>query len=116
MVGPLISEPQRHRVDDLVQRSVAAGARVRDRRPCARRLHRAGSTSRPCWTRPIPRIRRTSTSSSGRCFRCWATGIVDDAVRIANATEYGLSGGIYTGDLALGLQRRRADCAAGPSR
>jgi aldehyde dehydrogenase (NAD+) len=29
---------------------------------------------------------------------------LDDAVAIANATEYGLSGGIYTGDLELGLE------------
>ncbi len=28
---------------------------------------------------------------------------IDDAVRIANATEYGLSNGVYTGDLALGM-------------
>jgi acyl-CoA reductase-like NAD-dependent aldehyde dehydrogenase len=28
---------------------------------------------------------------------------LDDAVSIANATEYGLSNGIYTGDLALGM-------------
>jgi acyl-CoA reductase-like NAD-dependent aldehyde dehydrogenase len=28
---------------------------------------------------------------------------LDDAVRIANATPYGLSGGSYTGDLATGL-------------
>ena len=32
---------------------------------------------------------------------------VDDAVRIANSTEYGLSGGIYTDDLALGMDARR---------
>ena len=29
---------------------------------------------------------------------------LDDAVRIANTSEYGLSGGVYTGDLAVGLR------------
>ena len=32
---------------------------------------------------------------------------LDDAIAIANSTEYGLSGGIYTGDLALGMDLAR---------
>ncbi len=45
------------------------------------------------------------------CCRARRTAISDDAVRIANATDYGLSGGIYTADLDLGLRLVRTASA-----
>jgi aldehyde dehydrogenase (NAD+) len=103
VVGPLISEVQRHRVDDLVQRSIAAGARVvtGGRVPAD---HERGWFYEPTvLDAPDPLNPSNQHEFFGPVVSVLGYRDLDDAVRIANATEYGLSGGIYTGDLNLGL-------------
>ena len=46
---------------------------------------------------------RADARCSGRCVTVQGYADVDEAVAIANDSEYGLSGGVYTDDLALGL-------------
>jgi aldehyde dehydrogenase (NAD+) len=102
MVGPLITQSHRARVHELVQRAVADGAR------CA-----AGgrAPAGPGWfyeptvlDTPDPANPANQHEFFGPVVSVTGYRDLDDAVRIANATDYGLSGGIYTGDLALGLR------------
>jgi acyl-CoA reductase-like NAD-dependent aldehyde dehydrogenase len=101
MVGPLISEQQRHRVDELVQRSVAAGARLA---AGGRSPEGIGWFYEPTvLDAPDPANPGNQHEFFGPVLSVLGYRDLDDAVSIANATEYGLSNGIYTGDLALGL-------------
>jgi acyl-CoA reductase-like NAD-dependent aldehyde dehydrogenase len=101
MVGPLISEQQRHRVDELVQRSVAAGARLA---AGGRSTEGIGWFYEPTvLDAPDPANPGNQHEFFGPVLSVLGYRDLDDAVRIANATEYGLSNGIYTGDLALGM-------------
>jgi aldehyde dehydrogenase (NAD+) len=104
-MGPLISERQREKVDGLVQRAVAAGAK----------LVMGG-------TKVDPGFFYTPTLLAGvdpdsEIARDEAFGPVlaviphdgdDDAVRIANDSIYGLSGAVYSADeeRALAVARR----------
>jgi acyl-CoA reductase-like NAD-dependent aldehyde dehydrogenase len=101
VIGPLITEVQRGRVDDLVQQSVAAGAVV---------ATGGKAVDRPGWfyeptvlDAPDPVNPGNQHEFFGPVLSVLGYRDLDDAVRIANATPYGLSGGIYTGDLATGL-------------
>ena len=104
VVGPLISEQQRHRVDDLVQRSVAAGARVAAGGKAPAGFDRGWFYEPTVLDAPDPANPANQHEFFGPVLSVLGYRDLDDAVRIANATEYGLSGGIYTGDLALGLE------------
>jgi acyl-CoA reductase-like NAD-dependent aldehyde dehydrogenase len=103
MVGPLISEQQRHRVDELVQRSVAAGARVAAGGRAPASIERGWFYEPTVLDAPDPANPGNQHEFFGPVLSVLGYSDVDDAVRIANATEYGLSNGVYTGDLALGL-------------
>jgi aldehyde dehydrogenase (NAD+) len=104
MVGPLISEAQRHRVDELVQRSIAAGARcvTGGRAPAGQ--DRGWFYEPTVLDAPDPLNPANQHEFFGPVVSVLGYRDLDEAVRIANATEYGLSGGIYTGDLTLGLR------------
>jgi len=103
LVGPLISAAQRDRVDGLVRQAVDAGARL----ACGGR--RPTSMERGWFYEPtvLDAPDRANTGAQQEFFGPVVTVLgyrdVDDAVDIANATEYGLSGGIYTADLRAGL-------------
>ena len=104
MVGPLISEAQRARVDELVRRAVADGARctVGGRAPAG--LERGWYYEPTVLDAPDPHNPANQREFFGPVISVLGYRDLDDAVRIANTSEYGLSGGIYTGDLALGLR------------
>ena len=74
MMGPLISEQQRDKVDGYVRRAVADGAKVVDRRRAARApAQRATSTSRPSSSTSTPGARSPRRRSSARCWWCCPT-------------------------------------------
>ncbi len=107
VVGPLVAERQRDRVEGYLILAAAAGARV------------AAGGSRPAhldkgWY-VAPTI-LTNVDNSMRVAREEIFGPVlcllpyddeDDAVRIANDSPYGLSGGVWTADPARGLRVAR---------
>jgi len=104
VVGPLISRAQRERVHGIVSDAVAGGAKLvtGGRKPPA--LERGwfyeptlldlDSPDNPCAQREV----------FGPVLGVLGYRDLDEAVAIANHSELGLSGGIYTGDLALGLK------------
>jgi len=103
LVGPLISEAQRTRVDDLVQRSVAAGARCVTGGRTPPDLTRGWFYAPTVLDAPDPANPANQHEFFGPVVSVCGYEDLDDAVRIANGTEFGLSGGIYTRDLTLGL-------------
>jgi aldehyde dehydrogenase (NAD+) len=103
MVGPLITETQRTRVDDLVQRAVASGARCVTGGRAPARLERGWFYEPTVLDAPDPLNPANLHEFFGPVVSVLGYRDLDDAIRIANTSEYGLSGGIYTGDLALGM-------------
>jgi aldehyde dehydrogenase (NAD+) len=103
LVGPLITSAHRDRVNDIVQASVRSGAtlvtggRVPD---AAERGWFYAPTLLVAASRDDPSAQR---EIFGPVITVLGYEDLDDAVDIANATELGLSGAIYTNDLRLGL-------------
>ncbi len=102
-VGPLISEAQRDRCARLVAASVAAGGRV---------VAGGGVPAAPGrgWYFEPTVIAVESNADPaaqqevfGPVLTVQAYDSLDEAVAIANDTDYGLSGAVYTDDLAAGL-------------
>jgi aldehyde dehydrogenase (NAD+) len=104
LIGPLISEAQRSRVDALVKSSISAGAicATGGRRPPS--LEQGWFYEPTVLEAPDPANPANQHEFFGPVISVIGYRDIDDAVRIANATDYGLSGGLYTGDLALGLR------------
>jgi acyl-CoA reductase-like NAD-dependent aldehyde dehydrogenase len=103
-MGPLISEKQRDKVDAMVQRAVAAGAR----------LVTGGEKVDPGYFYTPTLLSDVDPDSEiaqeevfGPVLAVIGYDDDDDAVRIANNSIYGLSGAIFGGqDRALALARR----------
>ena len=97
-LGPLIDEKQLRRVRDLVDASVAAGARLV-----------AGGTHDGLFYRPTVLADCTDETPAYAdevfgpvaCVRSFSS--VDEAVRLASDTEFGLSLGIITDDMTVAL-------------
>jgi aldehyde dehydrogenase (NAD+) len=103
LVGPLITSAQRDRVHGIVTDAVDAGARL----VCGGKPPEALSTG---WFYeptvldvPDPSNPVAQREVFGPVLAVLGYRDVDEAVAIANDSELGLSGGVYTGDLALGL-------------
>jgi succinate-semialdehyde dehydrogenase/glutarate-semialdehyde dehydrogenase len=101
-LGPMVSEKAVAGIADKVDRSVAAGARalIGGQRP-----------SGPGFFYPatvLAEVPRDSAVAVEEVFGPVAPIVAvrdaDDAVAVANASELGLSGYVYTGDLATGLR------------
>ncbi|MHB8464722.1 MAG: aldehyde dehydrogenase family protein [Acidimicrobiales bacterium] len=111
IVGPLITETQRTCVDELVQRSIADGASCATGGRAPAGLDHGWFYEPTVLDAPDPANPANQHEFFGPVLSVLGYRDIDDAVRIANASDYGLSGGVYTGDLALGLsiaQRIRA--------
>ncbi|WP_347813228.1 aldehyde dehydrogenase [Actinomadura sp. GC306] len=107
VVGPLVAERQRDRVLGYIADAAAAGARV------AAGGRRPPNLPRGWYVEPTV---LADVDNSMRIAREEIFGPVlclipydgeDDAVRIANDSPYGLSGGVWTGDPARGLRVAR---------
>ena len=98
-LGPLIDQRQRERVHDIVTRSVEAGARLA-----------AGGKYEGLFYRPtvLGEVPTDSPAYLEEIFGPVAPIVpfdsVDDAVKLASETEYGLSLGIMTRDVMRGLE------------
>ena len=101
-VGPLVNEEAAVKVEELVQGAVGAGARVVTG---GRRPERVGFYYEPTVLLDVP---REAEILGEEIFGPVAPVITftdeDDAIRMANDTEYGLVSYVYTGDLARGLR------------
>jgi benzaldehyde dehydrogenase (NAD) len=98
-LGPLINERQLANVDRIVTETVAAGASVR-----------AGGTHEQLYYRPTvladvtPSMPAFREEIFGPVAPVVVVKDVDEAVRTANATEYGLVAAIQTGSMERGLE------------
>jgi benzaldehyde dehydrogenase (NAD) len=97
-LGPIVNEKQLARVDSIVQRSVTGGARLVEGGTHEGLFYRPTvladvSTESPAWTDEIfgpvaPVIQFDSD---------------DEAVALANSSEYGLAAGVYSRSISRGL-------------
>jgi succinate-semialdehyde dehydrogenase / glutarate-semialdehyde dehydrogenase len=101
-VGPLINEPAREEIAGFVDGSVAGGAKV---------LAGGNAPSRPGWfyePTVLSRVDRDDPILDHEIFGPVAPIVSfrgdDDAVALANDTEFGLAAYVYSGDLARGLR------------
>jgi acyl-CoA reductase-like NAD-dependent aldehyde dehydrogenase len=104
LVGPLITQAQRGRVDALVQQSVGEGARLAAGGKAPEGFDRGWFYEPTVLDAPDPANTANQHEFFGPVLSVLGYRDLDDAVRIANATDYGLSNGIYTADLALGMR------------
>jgi benzaldehyde dehydrogenase (NAD) len=97
-LGPIIDATQRDRIHDLVTSSVAAGARLA-----------AGGTYRELFYRPTvladagPSIPAYDQEVFGPVAPVTRFATLDEAVKLASDSEYGMSLGILTSDVARGM-------------
>jgi succinate-semialdehyde dehydrogenase/glutarate-semialdehyde dehydrogenase len=101
-LGPMVSAKQVEGIADKVARSVAAGARavLGGERPNGAGFYYPATV--------LTEVPRDSAVAVEEVFGPVAPIIKvrddDDAIAIANASEYGLTGYVYSGDLARGLR------------
>jgi benzaldehyde dehydrogenase (NAD) len=101
-IGPIINARQIARIDQIVKDSAAAGARIM-----------TGGTHTGQYYKPtvLADVRPAMPAYDLEIFGPVAVVVVaedeDDAVRIANDTDYGLSGAVQTGSLERGLRVAR---------
>lgn len=97
-LGPIVNEKQLARVDDIVRRSVASGARIV-----------VGGTYEGLFYRPtvLADVTRQTPAWREEVFGPVAPVMVfdsdDEALELANDSEYGLSGAVYSRSISRGL-------------
>jgi benzaldehyde dehydrogenase (NAD) len=97
-LGPIVNQKQLERVDGIVQRSVASGARIV-----------TGATYDGLFYRPTILTDVTSDQAAWReeIFGPVAPVVVfdtdDEALALANDSEYGLTGAVYSHSISRGL-------------
>ena len=110
-VGSLVSVDHKDRVASHVEDAVAKGATVADRRPRAARPRPGVLRADDPRGRHQGDARRRPARPSARSSRCTATRTVDEAVALANDTDYGLNASVWGTD----LDRRPSRSAGGSS-
>jgi benzaldehyde dehydrogenase (NAD) len=97
-LGPIVNEKQVARVDDIVRRSVAAGAIISEG------ATRDGLFYRPTVLTSItPAMPAFTDEIFGPVAPIMAFDSDEEAIELANASSYGLVASIYTRSLARGL-------------
>jgi aldehyde dehydrogenase (NAD+) len=107
-LGPLVSEPQRQRVEGYIQRGLQEGARL------VAGGKRPAEFTRGHWIEPTifadvqPKMTIAQEEIFGPVLAVLPYDSEDEAVAIANDTIYGLAGGVWSGDKdrALRVARR----------
>ena len=100
-MGPLISAAQRDRV------AVYVPTTTRSPSAAARRPDPATGSRRPCSPRRDPPTGCCTRRSSARSWRSCPFDDEADAIRIANDSEFGLSGSIWTRDVGRAIRVSR---------
>ncbi len=101
-VGPLINRAQRSRVADIVDRSVAAGARVLTGGEAPDRV---GWFYKPTVLADVPASAPALTEEIfGPVMPIVPFDTTDEAIALANASEYGLAAYLFTRDLSTALR------------
>ncbi|MBL7492183.1 aldehyde dehydrogenase [Frankia sp. AgB1.9] len=103
VVGPLVAERQRTRVEGYIQGAAADGARVVAGGGRPADLPKGWYVAPTILGDVDNGMRVAREEIFGPVLSFIAYGDVDEAVRIANDSQYGLSGGVWTGDPARGL-------------
>ena len=102
-VGPLIDQPSREKVAELVQDALDKGATVRGRRRDPRR--RAATSTRPRCSAACPRTRACSSEEIfGPVAPVTSFDSEEDAIARANDTEYGLVAYVFTRDIKRAIR------------
>ena len=102
-LGPIINQRQLDRFDAIVHDTVAAGARLR-----------TGGTHEQRFYRPTvlegvtPSMPAFADEIFGPVAAVTTFSSVEEAVRLANQTEYGLAASIYTSSLTRGMEIARS--------
>ncbi|MBS1677823.1 MAG: aldehyde dehydrogenase family protein [Actinobacteria bacterium] len=108
-LGPLVSATQRERVRDYIAKGEAEGAKL-----LTGGTEPAEGLARGYFVRPtvfsevMPEMTIAREEIFGPVLAIQPFDDIDDAVRIANATDYGLAGGVWAGDeeRAIAVARR----------
>ncbi len=96
-MGSMVSDPQRDRAEGLVEAAAAEGATIA---AGGRRLNLPGSFLAPTVISDVtPDMQIAGTEVFGPVLSVLKSGSEDQAIEIANSTEYGLVGGIFTADI-----------------
>jgi len=108
-IGPVISESQYNKIQGLIEQGIAEGARVAAGGPGKPEGLETGYYVKPTVFRDVSNdmtIAREEIFGPVLCMIPYAT--LDEAIRIANDSEYGLSGYVYGGtrEEALAVARR----------
>lgn len=98
-LGPLINRRQVERVDAIVQDTLKAGARLRAGGKATRLFYRPTVLSEVA-----PGMRAFEEEFFGPVAPITVFADEAEAIRLANATDYGLSAGILTGSVTRGME------------
>lgn len=104
VIGPLINAAQRERSEHYIASAVADGARIitGGGRPAG--LERGYFIEPTLIADVTPEMAVVREEVFGPVITVMTYTDVDDAIRIANSTEFGLANGVYTRDAELALQ------------
>lgn len=103
LVGPLISEAHRERVHRIVSEAVERGARLVIGGQPPPQLERGWYYQPTLLDADSPDNPAARQEIFGPVITVLGYRDIDEAIAIANDSELGLSGGVYTDDLKLGL-------------
>ena len=96
-MGPMVSEGQRDRAADMVSAAVAAGAKVATG---GRKMNRPGAFLEPTVLTDVsPDMTIATEEVFGPVLSVLKFSQDEEAIEIANATPYGLVGGVFTSNL-----------------
>ena len=98
-LGPIVSETQRERVRSYIQKGIAEGAKLVTGGPEAPEGRDNGYFVRPTVFSEVTEDMTIAREEIfGPVLSIQAYDDEADAVRLANATDYGLAGGVWSGD------------------
>ena len=105
-MGSMVSEPQRDRAIDLIRHAEKQGAKVA---AGGQKLNHSGAFLAPTVLSQVqPNFEIASTEVFGPVLSILSFNDDDEAIRIANATDYGLVAGVFTSDLNRATRAARS--------
>ena len=102
-VGPLVTARQRERVEGYINIGTSQGAKVVTGGGRPKDLDRGWFVEPTIFSGVEPSMRITQEEIFGPVLAVMAYDDEDDAMRIANDSQYGLNGSVFTSDLEHGL-------------